>query len=251
MLWNASKLTGYAIDATDGSIGSVSSFLFDDREWTIRWLVVDTGTWLSGRHVLLPPSRVGEPDVTRRSFAVRLTRQQVEDSPDIDTYAPVSRQHESNLYTYYGWNPYWAGYGYAPMGGLATPIEPSPNVGGGRPGVKDSIEGDPHLRSTREVTGYFVHATDGDIGHIEEFLVDSDSWTIRYVVVDTKNWWPGKRVLVAPRSFTNVEWAERSVHVNLTRDQIRNGPEYDPLATVDRAYEERFHGHYGYPYYWA
>ena len=251
MLWNASNLTGYAIDATDGSIGSVRDFLFDDREWTIRWLVVDTGTWLSGRDVLLPPSAADEPDVMRRTFPVRLKRQHVENSPAIDDDAPVSRQHESGLYSYYGWDPYWAAYAYAPAGGLRTPIEPSPNAPGNRPGVEDRPEGDPHLRSTREVTGYYIHATDGDIGHVEDLLVDSDGWTIRYIVVDTKNWWPGKKVLVAPRSFTNVDWAEGSVRVNLTRDQIKSGPEYDPTTTVDRAYEERFHGYYGYPYYWV
>lgn len=251
MLWNASSLAGYAIGARDGPIGAVESFLFDEGDWTIRWLVVDTGTWLPGRHVLLPPSAVGEPDVGRRSFAVQLTRQQVKDSPEIDTDAPVSRQHESDVYSYYGWDPYWAAYAYAPGGSLATPIEPSPNVPGDRPGVEQRVEGDPHLRSTREVTGYYVHATDGDIGHVDDFLVDSDGWHIRYVVVDTRNWWPGKKVLVAPRSFTDVNWADRSVQTNLTRDQIRNSPEYDPLATVDRAYEERLRSYYGYPTYWS
>lgn len=251
MLWNASSLIDFAIHATDGSIGSVETLLFDDREWTIRWIAVDAGTWLSDRKVILPPSAVRELDLTRRAFEVNLTRQQVEDSPGLDNDAPVSRQHESDLYSYYGRDPYWAAWAYAPGLSLATPIEPPPTAPGERPGLEQRVEGDSHLRSTQEVTGYYVHATDGDIGHVEEFLVDSDGWTIRYIVVDTKNWWPGKKVLVSPRAFTAINWADRSVQTDLTRDRLRNGPEYDPSATIDSAYEERFHGYYGYPAYWS
>src|SRR5271163_701252 len=127
MLWNASAINGFAIAASDGHIGTVSDFLFDDASWLIRWLVVDTGNWLSGRKVLLPPSVLGHIDVTAEEFAVRLTMQQVKDSPDIDADRPVSRQMETSVYDYYGWNPYWStglymgGYGY--MGGpmLASP----------------------------------------------------------------------------------------------------------------------------------
>ncbi|KXF76605.1 hypothetical protein ATN84_11140 [Paramesorhizobium deserti] len=247
MLWNASNLIGYTIDATDGAIGSVDDFLFDDREWTIRWLVVDTGTWLSGRKVLLPPKAVAEPEMPHRAFPANVTKQQVKDSPEIDTDAPVSRHHENNLYGHYGWEPYWVGY--PPVGAgltiLPRPVETPPIAG-----EEETDEGDPHLCSTEEVTGYYIQAKDGDIGHIEEFLIDLDNWTIRYLVVDTRNWWPGKKVLVAPRAVTSVDWAKEMVDVNLTRDQVKNAPEYDPTQAVDRLYEERYHGYYGYPRYW-
>ncbi len=135
MLWHASKINGYAIDASDGRLGTVSDFLFDDASWLVRWLVVDTGKWLSGRKVLLPPSVLGHLDRERGAFSVRLTMQEIKDSPDIDTDRPVSRQMESHLYDYYGWNPYWSTGlymgGYAYMGGMggiggATAASPSP-----------------------------------------------------------------------------------------------------------------------------
>ena len=127
MLWNASAINGYAIKASDGQIGTVSDFLFDDASWLVRWLVVDTGNWLSGRKVLLPPSVLGQLDAKERVFAVKLTMQQVKDSPEIDTDRPVSRQMETNVYDYYGWSPYWGtgfymgGYGYMPGAGMASP----------------------------------------------------------------------------------------------------------------------------------
>src|SRR5271170_2222937 len=120
MLWNASAINGYAITASDGGLGTVSDFLFDDSSWLIRWLVVDTGKWLSGRKVLLPPSVLGHLDAEGEKFPVRLTMQQVKDSPEIATDRPVSRQMETSVYDYYGWSPYWGtgfymgGYGYMP-----------------------------------------------------------------------------------------------------------------------------------------
>jgi hypothetical protein len=252
VLWNASRLIGYTIEATDGSIGSVDNFLFDDRSWAIRWLVVDTGAWLPGRHVLVPPSCVDDPEVVDRRFPVRLSREQVKGSPDLDTDAPVSRQYETELYSHYGWTPYWVG-GYVPLGGIAAPIAPPTAAlvtAGSKPGVLVEGHGDPHLRATREVTGCYVHATDGDIGHIEDFLVDSGHWTIRYGVVDTKNWWPGKKVLVAPQWLESIDWAEGTVRANMTRQAIRNAPEYDANVTADQAYEERLWRHYGATGYW-
>ncbi|MCT7374204.1 PRC-barrel domain-containing protein [Chelativorans salis] len=250
MLWNASNVMDCRIEATDGSIGSVDDFLFDDESWTTRWLVVDTGTLFAGRRVLLPPSAVQSADPQQRTLSVSVTRQQVKDSPEIDTDAPVSRQQESSLYEHYGWAPYWGPYFYAPATGVAAPVVPPRAEPDRAASLQDRTERDPHLRSMNAVTGYYVDAEDGDIGHVEDFLLDSDGWAIRYVVVDTKNWWPGKKVLVPPVAFTDVNWGSETVRVELTRDQVRNGPEYDPKQTVERAFEERYHDYYGYPYYW-
>ena len=130
MLWDASALDGYAIEASDGRIGSVSDFLFEDTSWKVRWLVVDTGGWLSGRKVLLPLSALGKPDPSLRQFPVKLTMQQVKDSPDIDTDRPVSRQHETHIYGHYGWNPYWDSDLLPIGGGIALPfIEALPQSG--------------------------------------------------------------------------------------------------------------------------
>jgi hypothetical protein len=252
MLWRATELNGYEIEASDGSIGSVSDLLFDDSDWSVRWVVIDTGNWLPGRQVLLPPSVVARPDAQTRVLPVDLTREKVKNSPGIDTDKPVSRQMESDVYGYYGWAPYWHPTYVPPIGPVAGgAIGLGHNVMPGEdPREPDVPEGDPHLRSVSEVTGYYVHATDDDIGHVEEFLIEDSTWAIRYLVVDTRNWWPGKQVLVSPDWTRDISWNDRKVYVDLTRDQIKNGPEYDPTIAVNRAYEERLHGHYGYAPYW-
>ncbi len=250
MLWTASSLTGYAIEATDGEIGTVSDLLFDDRGWIMRWLVVETGSWLSGRKVLLPLSALGQPDLARSHFPATLTMQQVRDSPALDTDQPVSRQAEAQLYDFYGWNPYWGSGSLSTDNLMAIPsgmemlsAEPGLRV----PGAADSraTEGDPHLRSMSAVTGYHIEAIDGEIGHVEGFLVDAADWRIRYIIVNTRNWWPGQKILVAPHSVTTIEWPASLVHLNLTSEKIRGGPRYDPTVTVDSAYDKAFLTYYG------
>jgi hypothetical protein len=255
-MWQSSTILGMGIQATDGSIGSVSDLLFDDSEWTIRWAVVDTGTWLPGRKVLLPSSVLGR--IENEAISVGLTRRQVHDSPDTSHDQPISRQMEANLYGYYGWSPYWypdvAAYpGYLPP--LSGPVPP---VSGAWPGeahpsparMAQQNRGDPSLRSVREVSGYYVQAKDDSIGHVEDFLVEQDGWTIRYIIVDTRNWWPGRKVVISPRWIRDVRWNEGQVHVTLTRQEVEHSPEYDPTAAVDRDYEERLHGHYRQQPYW-
>jgi hypothetical protein len=251
MLWNASAIKGYAIAASDGRLGTVNDFLFDDGSWMVRWLVVDTGTWLSDRKVLLPPLVLGHLHPTNHEFPVRLTKQQVKDSPEIDCDRPVSRQMETHVYDYYGWYPYWGsglymgGYSYA--GGMMA----GPGAMESRRRQRDFADthrdddGDPHLRSTEAVTGYHIHASDGEIGHVENFLVDDTDWSIHYLVVDTKNWWPGKKVLISPRSAQTVDWKDRLVSLNVDRQQVKDSPTYDPSTIVDRAYEKQFHRYYG------
>jgi hypothetical protein len=236
MLWDASVIKGYAIEAQDGRLGAVSDFLFEDAHWMIRWLVVDTGHWLPGRKVLLPPSALGHPDVHSRRFPVKLTMQRVKDSPEIDTERPVSRQMEDHIYDFYGWERYW-------MGAMASPFV-APLYGPGSGALEhvsakpQSKHDDPHLRSIAAVTGYHIHATDGGMGHVEDFLVEDASWRIRYLVVDTKNWWPGQRVLISPRTVREIDWADRSIHLNISRQQIKHGRAYDPAKMADRANED-------------
>ena len=251
MLRNASAINGYAIAASDGRLGTVSDFLFDDASWLVRWLVVDTGKWLSGRKVLLPPSVLGHLDPKGREFAVGLTMQQVKDSPDIDTERPVSRQIETNIYDYYGWHPYWGagrfmgGYGYG--GGGAMPVSPVPDSRLLEEDIAAAQRSndDPHLRSIEAVTGYHIHASDGEIGHVEDFLVEDADWSIQYLVVDTQNWWPGKKVLISPRSAREIDWTDNLVNLDVDRQRVKDSPAYDASTTVDRAYEKNFHSHYG------
>lgn len=268
-LRSANELQGYTIRATDGKIGGVHEFLFDDEHWTVRYMVADTGDWLSGRLVLISPIALGHADWQGRELSVKLTRSQVENSPDISTDQPVSRQREIELANYYGYGPYWGGpglwgAGMYPMGlwGVGyVGMAPQPTAPGAPPmsdataterEVAPSQEqrGDPHLRSTREVTGYAIQALDGDIGHVEDFILDDESWALRYMVVDTRNWWPGKRVLVSPRWIESVSWDDRAVYVDLTKEQVKSGPEYDPERMLNREDEERLYRHYGRPAYW-
>jgi len=154
-------------------------------------------------------------------IAVHLTKKQIEDSPSLDSDKPVSRQFEEAYYGYYGWPWYWGGpYSWGPSPFLVRDHE----------GWQEVIHGektwDPHLRSTHDVTNHRIHAIDGEIGHVEDFIIDDETWAIRYLVVDTRNWWPGKKVLISPRWIERVSWNESKVFVNLSREKIRQSPEY-------------------------
>lgn len=243
MLRSVKDLHYYGLHATDGNMGVVYSVLFEELTWTVRYLVVDTGTWLPGRQVLVAPISLGVVDWETQRISVKLTTDQIKNSPSIDTDKPVSRQHEASLAAHYGWPAYWAAEEFAESRSRAVPpLEmQEPEAG---------VEGDPHLRSTREVIGYYIEASDGDIGHVEDFIVDVEAWMIRYMVVNTRNWLPGKKVLVAPEWITAMSWGESKVRVDLTRDSIKNSPEFDPSAPVNRVYEEQLYDFYGRPKYW-
>jgi hypothetical protein len=236
MLRSIKGLRGYTLSATDGDVGKVREFYFDDRSWTIRYLVADTGNWLTDRLVLLSTTSLGNPDWEAKVFPVGLARKQVEESPPISADEPVSRQMEMDLHGYYGWPPYWHGAAYMALAQLQA---------------KRKQRGDPHLRSTREVIGYHIQATDGEIGHVDDLIVDDEAWSIRYMIVDTRNWLPGKKVLVAPQWTADIDWAGRRVSVDLSQDAIENGPEFDPSMPVNREYEVRLYDYYGRPHYWT
>ena len=249
MLWKASTIHGYAIAASDGEIGKVSDFLFDDATWLIRWLVVETGGWLFGRKVLLPPSVLGHPDESGRQFSVRLTKKQVQESPTTDTNQPVSRQVETGIFDYYGWSPYWGTGFYMGGYGFVPPPIAALSSGQSRKQADDFADagkgsGDPHLRSMEAITGYHIHASDGEIGHVEDFLVADADWSIHYLIVDTKNWWPARKVLISPRSAREIDWMDRLVYLDVDRKTVESSPAYDATTIVDRAYEKDFHGHY-------
>src|ERR1035437_1805205 len=251
MLTNTGHLKGFVIRATDGELGTVDHY-FDDETWAIRYLVVETGGWLSGRRVLISPISAVHTDLQARRVDVALTKQQVENSPDIDTRKPVSRQHEAEYLGYFGYPLYWSGpYLWGPEfypGSLILPT-PAPKASG----VTDKIRGesaDSHLRSTEAVTGYHIEATDGEIGHVDEFVVDDEVWAIRYIEVATRNWWPGKRVLVSPAWIERVSWTDSKVYVGLSRDAIQLTPEYVESMPISRDYENQLYFHYGRPPYW-
>lgn len=267
MLRSTHELQNYAIQATDGLVGHVKDLYFDDVLWVARYLVVDTGSWLDSRKVLITPVSVQHPDWSRRVLPVSITCAQVRHSPDIDTAKPVSRQHETDYFDYYGYPYYWGGDGL--WGSGLSPYVLAPSAAGYLgAGLNEAAvsaravavaktqqarhrDDDPHLRSTHALAGYHVHATDGDIGHVDEFLIDVETWAIRYVVVNTSNWWLGHRVLLSPHAVTAVHWADRRVTVHVTREAVKQAPVYDSTAELDRHGEIALHEHYGWPFYWA
>jgi len=249
MLRSLNKLIGYRVEASDGEIGTVRDFYFHDDTWTVRYLVVDTGNWLPGRLVLLPPAAIaaGDPDWSMHRFPVALSRKQVEDSPSAGTDRPVSRQYETELHKYYGWPVYW---GAAPLPGQ-TPAGRARERAASQPQENEQVrQEDPDLRSIQEVNGYHIEATDGEIGHVEDFIADTVAWALRYLVIDTRNWLPGRKVIVSPDWLDGISWHDRLVRANLCRKEIENSPEFDSRAPVNREYEVRLYDYYGRQAYW-
>jgi uncharacterized protein YrrD len=255
MLNSVSHLAGSTVTATDGEIGHVKEAYFDDVAWAIRYLVVDTGTWLSGREVLISPYAVKQPLGSARNADVFLTREQVRNSPVTDTHQPVSRRHERETLGYYAYPEYWGGGDLWAMSPLPLLPPPLPVVVESQAELarkEDDVPAeDVHLRSSAHVTGYDIQASDASIGHVKDFIFDDESWAVRYLVVDTRNWWPGgKKVLLATRWIDHIDWAEKTVYTTLTREQVRSSPEYDEAAGIDRDYETRLHDAYGREGYW-
>ena len=264
MLRNLKDLENYKISATDGEIGHVKDFYFQDDAWVIRYFVVDAGTWLSSRKVLISPISVQHPDWLAQTLPVSITKQQVKNSPDIDTDKPVSRQNEESYLGYYGYPTYWDGDGV--WGGGMYPYAMAPGFAGDgvdRAERERELEAylrderarhrndDPHLRSCNAVTGYHIHATDGDIGQVSGFLVDDETWAIRYLIVDTSNWWLGHKVLIAPPWIRAVQWSDRTVAIDLSRDAIQHAPPYDAASDWGREQESGLYRHHGRNGYWA
>ncbi|HPF35631.1 MAG TPA: PRC-barrel domain-containing protein [Candidatus Krumholzibacteria bacterium] len=230
MLRSLKEIKGYELEAVDGGIGRCADFLIDEQTWTVRWMVADTRRWLPGRRVVVSPIALGEPAWADSKLPVRLSREQVEAAPDLDEHAPVTREYEIWYHRHYGWPYYWGG------GGLwASSLNPRALFLEAKPGDEDGPELDrPHLHSADEILGYDIAATDGAIGHVDDIILDDETWSVAYVVAATRNWLPGKRVLLSLADLEDVHWAEGSLAVRLTRDDVKESPAYDPSAPVNR-----------------
>ena len=248
MLRSLKDLERYNVSATDGDIGSVANFLLDDERWAIRYLVVKTGGFFNERRVLISPISFREVDWSAARFHLALTMDKIKNSPSVDVDKPVSRQHERDYYGYYGYPNYWGSSGMWGMGAypntLAAGAWCNPSAG------YYEEPGDIHLRSAQEVRGYHIQGSDESIGHVDDFIVDDETWAIRYLVIDTSNWWVGKKVLVAPLWITSVSWQQRNVYVAMSRQMIKDSPEWNAYSAVNREYETRLYNYYGRPAYW-
>ena len=230
MLHLAGKIRGATIRATDGEIGTVDDFYFEEDRWTVRYVLVDTGKWFSGKRVLISPMAVGGP-WSRAEVPVALTKSQVWNSPQIDWHRPVSRGIEAEVLKYYGYPWYWTGGGVwgayeSPAALMAQPAPPPQPEG---PVVNLEQQ---HLRSTVQSTGYHIHATDGEVGHVDDFLIGEESWRIRYLLVDTSNWIGGRSVVVLADAVERIDREGGLLHLGVTRDEILKSR---PFASLEDA----------------
>lgn len=256
MLRSANELTGYQIHAKDDALGKCRDLLFDDRWWTIRHMLTDTGTWMAGRAVLISPLMILKPDWESKNIFLNVSKKTVENCPTPSEDEPVSREHENKMALYYGYPNYWAGeglWGPAPTPAAAELIvsqirEEEEKLAQEQARAQETQEKSNHLRSFKEVKGYSIKALDGDIGHVEDFILDDVTWALRHVIVDTRNWLPGGRKVILSLDWADaVSWSDRTFSMDLSRDLIENGPEFDPEIPVNAEYETRLYDFYGRP----
>jgi hypothetical protein len=248
MVRSLKELEHYTVSATDGDIGHVADFLLDDERWTIRYLIVETGGFFSGHRVLISPISFRHVDWSTRGFHLALTRDRVKNSPGVDVDKPVSRQHELDWFGYYGYPRYW---GYPGLWGMADyPGLFTTGRSDAPPAEEPGKLGDVHLRSAQEVRGYHIEGTDGPMGNVHDFIIDEETWAVRYLVIDTSNWWPEKKVLISPYWANGISWPEGEVFLDMPRQKIKKSPAWNPAAPINREYEARLYDYYGRPVYW-
>lgn len=234
-------LAGYGLRARDGEIGKLLDVYFDDGEWVVRYFVVRTGGWLLGRHALIVPAVVSRIDDDEQVCHVELTREQIRNCPPVDTALPVSRHYEREYFRYYGWQPYWRPESLVHPTGVVPPVPAMPPRAGEKPAPPEH----PHLRSGQEVAGYAIRASDGPIGHVADVILEDPGWLVRYLEVDTRDWLPGRHVLVAPAWIREVDWAAHEVAVDLPQEAVRSAPPYERGEVISRDYQVALYRHYG------
>jgi hypothetical protein len=260
MLRNFNELYGITVAANDGSIGEIRDCYFSDDSWKIRFLVVETGEWLGGRKVLISPIAVQALDWANKVLSTSLSRKQVSQSPDVDTAMPVSRQHEVEHFGYYGYPIYWGEpelWGGGPRPGISLTGYPTVEIPHLPVDTAKLVEAqvnshrargdDMHLRSCRAIERYHLHATDGDIGHVDSLMVDDDAWDVRYLVVNTSDWWFGHQILIAPAWITEIDWLDAAVAVDLTRHAVKGAPTFDTHALPNQNEARRLAENYRTP----
>ena len=232
MLHLARKVCGATIRAADGDIGTLEDFYFEEGRWTVRYLLVDTGRWMSGKKVLLSPmSVVGEWNAEQ--VRVSLNKQQVWDSPAFDPQGPFSHDHETQVLGHFGYPYYWGASGvwgtFDYPAALLTASSVSAADSARREGINPESR---NLRSTNKSTGYHVQATDGEIGHVDDFLIGEESWRIRYLLVDTSNWIGGKSVIVSAEAIQRTDSERAKLHVGVTREAVKHSPSFDSIESA-------------------
>jgi len=219
MLRSLKQLYGDKLGASDGEIGHIKDFYFDDQNWAIRYMVADTGTWLPGRQVLISPHSFASPAASGKVVRVNLTRKQIEASPAIETHKPISRQYEEEYYRYFGWPYYWNGDALWGMSGfpvLELPPQPVPEKAAKVIGPQPERE--VHLRSTQAVNGYLFRMGDETLGHVCDFMIDAESWAIGQLVVKTGHRLSGKDVLIPTKQVERISYDDSTVFAHPEAD---------------------------------
>jgi sporulation protein YlmC with PRC-barrel domain len=237
MLQSIKQLSGKKLGASDGDIGHVKDFYFDDQTWAVRYVIADTGNWLPGRQVLISPYAFDGLQQTEKVLRVNLTRKQIEHSPAIESHQPVSRRYEEEYHRYYGWPDYWQDGGIWGMSGFPIlPVPPKTPPRKPASGVDSRHKrADAHLRSAQAVIGYHIKASDGIIGHICDFMMDDQSWAIQQLVVKTGHRFTGKEVQLPVSEVERISYDDSTVFVNLTKEAIEQNParQLIPTGAVD------------------
>ncbi len=244
MLWSMNDPNVFDVLAIDGEVGNVEEFYFDDEQWVVRYIVLNTGNWLSGRQVLISPYSVIRVDAENRKLHLGLTKERIEKSPGIDTLAPITRQMEKAHNAYYGNPNYWGGpflwgageYPDLTTQRLALTTAPAAKVDKNFVSLEES-----HLRGTGDVSTFRIAATDGEIGHVTDFIIEDSSWVIRYLVINTRNWLPGKIVLVSTQQISTIDWVRGKVHIALSREEVKQSVRFDASMLISREYDSQLH----------
>ncbi len=226
MQLNINSLLGFSLSATDGEVGKVEEIYFDDRNWAIRYLVVKTGHWFSGRKVLISPLAFDRSKWDGRTFPVNLTKDQILNSPDIDTDRPLSLQHTRSLNEYYQWQPYMDNGFYAPVHRDTPELTEKPPIN--CPSADNF-----HLRSTRETRGFRIHAKDGEIGLVSGFIVNDESWKIVYLVVVAKNTFRDQKILISVQDISKIKWTESKIYLDISVKAVEQSKTFDGSTVID------------------
>jgi uncharacterized protein YrrD len=251
MLRSLQDLEGYTIAATDGDVGEVKDCYFDDEAWVVRYLLVETGSWLSSRKVLISPRSIQQPEWESHNLPTGVDKQHIENSPAIDTDQPIYRHHEMQHVSYYGYSSYWS-----TTGAQAKELSQSGSDEGqalqqqARQTPLPHQDNDLRLRSCKAIMGYHIKALDGEIGHVESVLINEDTWAVQYLVVNTSNWWLGHCVVIAPEWIDEVSWHDKIISLDLERAAVRASPAYEPSQQLSREGEQSLYDHYERVGYW-
>lgn len=232
MPYRFSDLIKFEVHGRDDVLGTLADLFFDDGDWRVRYAVVETGGWFRRRRTLIATDALEQPYEDHPRIDCALTREQFERSPDVSERPPISRDEESRYREFFGWPRYWGGFTSASTFGL-TPEKTAMAEFQAKKEAEMLGARSSDLRSMEEVRGYDLASRDGPVGQVDDFIVDDESWLVRYLVVTTGNLFSGKRVPIEPSEIDRVQWIERNVVVNLTQDEVRHMPEYNPKQPLD------------------